>query len=62
MKIIPCPKEVDARLIPGHWEGDLLKRASDRSSVGTLVKRKTRFVTLAKMEGNGAAAALEPHL
>lgn len=38
---------------------DLLKGASNRSSVGTLVERKTRFVTLAKMEGNGAAAALE---
>lgn len=37
----------------------MLKGASNRSSLGTLVKRKTRFVTLAKMEGNGAAAALE---
>jgi IS30 family transposase len=37
----------------------LLKGAANRSSVGTLVERKTRFVTLAKMDGNGAAAALE---
>ena len=37
----------------------MLKGTSNRSSVGTLVKRKTRFVTLAKMDGNGAAAALE---
>lgn len=59
LKIIHRPEEVDARLIPGHWEGDLLKGASNRSSVGTLVERKTRFVTLAKMDGNGAAAALE---
>jgi IS30 family transposase len=59
LKIIHRPEEVDARLIPGHWEGDLLKGTSNRSSVGTLVERKTRFVTLAKMEGNGAAAALE---
>jgi IS30 family transposase len=59
LKIIHRPEEVDARLIPGHWEGDLLKGTSNRSSVGTLVERKTRFVTLAKMQGNGAAAALE---
>ena len=59
LKIIHRPEEVNARLIPGHWEGDLLKGASNRSSVGTLVERKTRFVALAKMEGNGAAAALE---
>lgn len=30
-----------------------------RSSVGTLVERKTRFVPLARGEGNGAAAVLE---
>ena len=59
LKIIHRPEEVEARLVPGHWEGDLLKGASNRSSVGTLVERKTRFVTLAKMEGNGAEAALE---
>jgi IS30 family transposase len=59
LKIIHRPEEVEARLVPGHWEGDLLKGAANRSSVGTLVERKTRFVTLAKMDGNGAEAALE---
>ena len=46
-------------LAPGHWEGDLLKGAFNRSSVGTLVERKTRFVVLCKMDGNTAEAALE---
>lgn len=59
LKIIHRPEEVEARLVPGHWEGDLIKGAFNRSSVGTLVERKTRLVTLAKMEGNGAEAALE---
>ena len=59
MKIIHRPEEVDARLIPGHWEGDMIKGPFSRTSVGTLVERKTRFVLLCKMDGNGAEAALE---
>ena len=59
LRIIYRPEEIEARLIPGHWEGDLIKGAFNRSSVGTLVERKTRFVVLCKMEGNTAAAALE---
>ena len=59
LKIIHRPEEVDARLIPGHWEGDMIKGAGNRTSVGTLVERKTRFVILCKMNGNGAEAALE---
>ena len=59
LRIINRPEEIEARLVPGHWEGDLIKRAFNRSSVGTLVERKTRFVVLCKMNGNGAAAVLD---
>lgn len=59
LRIIHRPEEIEARLVPGHWEGDLIKGAFNRTSVGTLVERKTRFVVLCKMRGNGAAAALD---
>ena len=45
------PVEVEARLIPGHWEGDILKGRANGSAVGTLVERSTRLVLLARLPG-----------
>ena len=52
------PEEIEQRLLPGHWEGDLIKGAYNRSAVGVLVERKTRFVILCRMDGCTAADAL----
>ncbi|WP_455285941.1 IS30 family transposase [Cupriavidus necator] len=52
------PPEVEDRVMPGHWEGDFIKGAGNKSSVGVLVERSSRLVLLAKMEDATAASAL----
>jgi IS30 family transposase len=53
------PPEIEERLVPGHWEGDLIKGAFNRSAVGTLVERTTLFVTLVRMETGSAESAVK---
>jgi IS30 family transposase len=57
LRIAERPEDVAERLIPGHWEGDFVKGAHNRSAVGTLVERTSRLVRIARMEGLDAAAA-----
>jgi IS30 family transposase len=53
------PPEIESRLMPGHWEGDFIKGAGNKSAVGVLVERTSRLVLLAKMEDGTAASALD---
>jgi IS30 family transposase len=55
----PCaPARGGRSRLAGHWEGDFIKGAGNKSSVGVLVERTSRLVLLAKMEDATAASAL----
>ena len=50
------PKEVEDRIIPGHWEGDLVMGKDHKSAIGTMVERTTRTVILVPLKKKDATS------
>jgi IS30 family transposase len=53
------PPEIEDRLMPGHWEGDLIKGKANASSVVTLVERTSGYLMLMKMNDATTTSAME---
>lgn len=54
IRIDERPEEVKGRLIPGHWEGDLIMGKERASAIGTLVERTTRTIILVPLKARDA--------
>jgi IS30 family transposase len=49
------PLHIENRKEVGHWEGDLVIGKGQKSAIGTLVERKTRFVEISKLKNRKSA-------
>ncbi|GAA2171961.1 IS30 family transposase [Actinomadura napierensis] len=55
------PPEIEDRVVPGHWEGDLIM-GTRPSAIATLVERTSRYVKLVALPDGNKAHDVRPHL
>jgi transposase, IS30 family len=56
------PHDVADRTIPGHWEGDLILGKHQRTALGTLVERTTRYTLLGPLNAKDAISVRKAYV